>query len=416
VYGAINEYESNRYVTTMFTLLDQALRNGYYNDFINLLGFFPSLRYIVAYNDLVNENATSFLKQTSQFKLVYQNSVAFVLERVKPNETKNKVWINESPLTVNMTDFNNLNLLATLFHETGSRVSPLFIFNEDSTKKVGVNVFSSEKPEEPHFWAFESESVVKSAYQAASSQAFAYTNLSSSNGRSVILLNGKTIEFNFELPQTGQMNVSIRIMSYKVNNTAFSGENVLAFSMDGRPIGSYKFVKEDLNWKWVNFTVTVLSQSHSLQVAFLGNPCLRNLIDIIVVSKGQNWDELLSSSLSKTFEAQTNTTAGYDMISAIPSNVSSSFLLVIDEAYFPSWRLVETDNNYSPLLANGFLNGFLVKNPSSTQAQIKFVPLQSETTGIFISLFTFVVITTLFPLHKLRKKLLQRGKKDKTGR
>ena len=400
-YGPINEYEPNKYVSSTFLVLDQTLQSGHFNDFLALLNFFPSLVYMVVYRDLVSPDIISFFENCTRLKLIYENSLVLIFQNLKLDEVA-RTRISDTPVIVSTSNVgSSMITLGCLFDGLKMNVLPLVVFNESSLQMEGFSIRVLN--EEGRSRVFEAEDLLSRSKGTFISEPFNHTDLSPSNGKSVTIRNGGFANFSFNLAEKDEYTLSFRIF----RSSDMGG--VLSFYLDGRWLGSYETSSSKSCWGWVNFTATLKPGRHEVRIFNFGNATSVEYVDIMVVSSAHNWDELLACSMLRTFVA-TSRTKGYNVFADIPPSINAPFLLVIDEAYFPSWRLFTKDREYSPTVANAFLTGFIVDEPSSGEASIKFTLSLGEKLAFSSSFIILLIIGLLFVLGILRKFKARKAK------
>jgi hypothetical protein len=393
-YGPINEYEPNKYVSSTLLVLHQTLQSGYFNDFLALLNFFPSLEYMVVYRDLVSPDIISFFENDARLKIVYENSFVLVFQNLRSGEAS-RTRITDAPVIVSTSTVgSSMITLGCLFDDLKTNVLPLVLFNESSPQMGGFSFHVLN--EEGRSWVFEAEDLLSRSEGAFISEPFNHTNLSPSNGKGVTIENGGFANFSFNLAEKDEYTLSFRIFRSSERG------GVLSFDLDGQWLGSHETSSSKSCWGWINFTATLEPGRHEVRISNLGNATCVEHVDIMVVSSAHNWDELLACSLLRTFVA-TSRTKGYNVFADIPPSINAPFLLVIDEAYFPSWRLSVKNREYSPTVANAFLTGFIVDKPSSGEASIKFTLSLGEKLAFSSSFIILLTMGVLFVLDILRK-------------
>jgi len=401
-YGPINEYEPNKYVSSTFLVLDYTLQSGHFNDFLALLNFFPSLGYMVVYRDLVSPDIISFFENCTRLKLIYENSLVLIFQNLKLDEAA-RTRITDAPVVVSTINVgSSMITLGCLFDGLKTNALPLVLFNESSPQMEGFSIHVLN--EEGRSWVFEAEDLLSRSKGAFISEPFNHTDLSPSNGKSVAIQSGGFANFSFNLAEKEEYTLSFRIFRSSIRG------GVLFFYLDGRLLGIYETSSSKSCWGCVNFTATLKPGSHEVRVFNLGNATSIEYIDIMIVSSAYNWDELLARSILRTSVAASRT-EGYDVFTSIPPGINAPFLLVVDEAYFPSWRLFMKDREYAPTVANAFLTGFMVDKPSSGEASIKFTLSLGEKLAFSSSFVILLIIGVLFVLGILRKFKVRRAEK-----
>lgn len=399
-YGPINEYEPNKYVSSTFLVLDQTLKSGHYNDFLAILNFFPSLAYVVVCRDLVSVDVISFFGNSTRFKLIYENSLVLIFQNLKLGQV-DRTRITEAPVIVSTSNVgSNMITLGCLFDDLKTNALPLVLFNESFPQMEGFSIHVLN--EEGCSWVFEAEDLLSRSGGAFISEPFNHTDLSPSNGKSVTIRNGRFANFSFDLTEKDEYTLSFRIFRSSIRG------GVLLFYLDELELGSHETSSSKSCWGWANFTANLKPGRHEVRIFNLGNATSVEYVDIMALSSARNWEELLTFSMLRTFVA-TSRTKGYNVFADILPSINAPFLLVIDEAYFPSWRLSVEDRKYSPTVANAFLTGFIVDKPSNGEASIKFTLSLGEKLAFFSSFIVLLIMVVQFLHHVLRRIQSTRG-------
>jgi hypothetical protein len=403
-YGPINEYEPNRYVSSTFLLLDGILKKGHFNDFVALLYFLPDLSYIVIYRDLVGEDVIWFFQEAKEFKLVYENPLVLIFENMIFLEAA-RTRIADSPLIVSTRKIGSgIVTLGSLLNDMDASTPPLVLFDETAPPLVGSSVHAWNT--EGYVLVCEAEDLVLRSEEVIISEPFNRSSLSPSNGESVSIRTGVSASLSFDA-----MEKSEYALSFRVFHSSQGG--VLLLSLDGQWLGSIETSSSTSHWGWSNFTATLDQGRHEITVLNASNSTSVEHIDVFAVSKENNWNTLLWHSLLRTF-ATTSETNGSDVVAHLPSDIGAPSVLVLNEAYFPSWTLSANGREHQPLVVNAFSTGFIISE-SPSGVVIRFTLSLEEQVGSLFTLVVLLAFGALFFTTILKQSRILRGASNRSA-
>jgi FkbM family methyltransferase len=220
---------------------------------------------------------------------------------------------------------------------------------------------------------------------------------SASGGRAISEGNSSgEIIYSFYVPRTENYSVALRVRA----NTSTD----LPLRIDGERINLS--LERTSDWYWVNSTDFKLNSGyHELAIKNKGLSNTKVSIDLISIE----------SSLQEMYEYEQHAMFyNYSLMDPttyiVHTNTSRPCFIVFSDSYHPSWAVEADGEKFSPIVVNGFSNGFYV-NKTVMDMKVRFEKQNIREIGLSISAITLIgtLLYLVYPL--VARAPLRRHKK-----
>ncbi|MGQ9565285.1 MAG: discoidin domain-containing protein [Candidatus Bathyarchaeales archaeon] len=158
------------------------------------------------------------------------------------------------------------------------------------------------------------------------------------------------------------------------------------------------------------------NHEHNLRIDCVGKIDFDSmLVYSVTENETLHSDELFENTNQKITEIE------IDKISSVQYNVhvrsDGSFLLVFSESYHPLWRAYVGNEEFSPMIADFFVNCFFIDKSGEFTVVLYFSGQRFTDLGLKISLFTLLIIAGLFvtptsAFRKLKTRLTRKRRQE----